>query len=128
MSLVDIEDRVHLATILAAVFAVLTCGIYLDAGGGTSGALCAGAVFVAASAALVVLRMTSKTVEAMDEYASKFEQASERELAGRDEDELGPASFGPPPDDPVRQPDEAATVESLVARAHEVKDQFDEDV
>ena len=45
-------------------------------------------------------------------------QAHEAELAGREGDELGPAPFKPA--DELRQPDEAATVESLVARAHEL--------
>ena len=52
----------------------------------------------------------------MDMYARKYDDASEVELEGREGDALGPVSdrpFGP-----VRQPDEAATVETLVARAH----------
>ena len=58
----------------------------------------------------------------MDEYARKFEAANEFYLEGLEGDALGPAPFAPA--EPVRQPDEAATVESLVARAEELKERF----
>ena len=79
---------------------------------------------------MMAMRTTAKTIEGMDRYAQKYEDASEQHFNGLEGDQLGPESFAPEDNDepPVRQPDVAATVESLLTRSEELKETFGAEV
>ena len=122
MAAVEVENRNVLGALSASSVVILAGGVYISAGKGAGGASGAGVVVVLSFGALWLIRKTTKKIEEMDEYARKFEAANEFYLEGLEGDALGPAPFAPA--EPVRQPDEAATVESLVARAEELKERF----
>ena len=123
MAFLEVEDRNLLAVLSASSALICTCGVYVFAGGGALGAVCAAIVFVFACVALWVLRATSKVIEEMDQHGDKFETARRSTLDRFKGGALGPEPFSVGAE-LLRQPDEAATVDSLIARAEELEEGF----
>ena len=122
MAMVEVQSRNVLGMLLASSITMVACRTYAGAGKGVLGVSGAAVVVALALSTLWVMRKTTKTIEEMDEYAKKFEQARIEHLDELHGDALGPAPFALV--EPVRQPDEAATVGLLVAKAHLLKGRF----
>lgn len=126
MAVLETSDRTLLAASSASSVIIFACGVYLQAGGGVRGAIGAFVILAIASVAFERFLRTAQDIEAMDDFGRKYEEVRTNRLGGLEDASLGPASFSP--EAPLLQPaeyaDEPTTVESLIARAEQLKEQF----